>query len=1130
MEQVGGELRLSATDLVGHLACAHLTELDVAAAGGALAPPHVDDPALEALWQRGLRHEADVLAHLEGGGREARRIAGVGLDQRAVAETLAAMRAGEHLIAQAAFRDGRWGGRADVLTRNEQESDLGGWSYEPTDAKLARETKAGAVLQLCLYADLLAAAQGRAPENVHVQAPWTGHVPRSYRLAEFAAYYRRARRGLEAALRERVGAYPDPVEHCDVCRWAPRCEARRRIDDHPSLIAGASAAQIKELRSLGATTMEAAARLRLPSGWKPGRGARQTYEKLVRQAQIQVRGREAKQTLYELLPVEASFGLCRLPEPSEGDIFLDLEGDPFVGEHGLEYLFGYVWREADGSEAGRADWALTRAEERRAFEGFIDFVMARLARWPELHVYHFAPYEPAALKRLMGRYATHEEEMDWLLRRESFVDLLAVVRRAFIASVESYSIKKLEPLFALERAEPLKAAGRAKARLEAALELQQPIEPAEKEAVERYNRDDCLSALRLRDWLEARRSELTNQGEAVPRPAPSQGEASENVTKWLARITPVIQGLVAGVPDDPAQRTDGEQGRWLAAHLIDWHRREDKSSWWEFYRLAGLDGEDLLDERAAVAGLTFVSEVAQVGRVRTPLHRYRFPPQECQMRAGDELRDIGGEKLGEVRAIDLDALTIDIKKSKASAAVHPKAVFAHKMIRKAELQEALLALASHIASQGWEGSDWRAARDLILCKTGAAGAAAQRPGEDPLEAACRLALDPAVSVIPIQGPPGSGKTWLGARLICRLVTEGRRVAICANSHKVIRKLIDETLQAALDSGLGCRCVQKTDKEDLGKPQEGLTVVGANERLFEALVDHPVAAGTAWLWARPEAHECVDVLVIDEAAQMSLANVLAASRCARKLVLLGDPQQLDQPVQGVHPEGCEVSALRHALGAHETIPAGKGLFLPITRRLHPAICRFTSELFYEGKLTAFCGLERQELRGAGRLSGAGLKFLPVRHEANQSESPEEAIAVRDLIEQVFEGRPTWISAEGQEKPLERDKDVLVIAPFNAQVFAIRRLLPEGVRVGTVDKFQGQEAPLVIYSLTSSSQADAPRGMEFLYSLNRLNVATSRARCVSVLVASPSVFDAKCRTVEQMRLANAFCRCLELAETI
>ena len=289
----------------------------------------------------------------------------------------------------------------------------------------------------------------------------------------------------------------------------------------------------------------------------------------------------------------------------------------------------------------------------------------------------------------------------------------------------------------------------------------------------------------------------------------------------------------------------------------------------------------------------------------------------------------------------------------------------------------------------------------------------------------------------------------------------------------------------------------------------------------------MGGGTAWLWAREDASDAVDVLFVDEAAQMSLANVLAVSQAAKTVVLIGDPQQLNQPTQGSHPDGTGVSAYDHVLAGEQTIPTDRGLFLEETWRLHPDICAYTSELFYEGKLSSRAGLEELVIKASGPISGSGLRFLPIEHEGNQNCSTEEARALAVLVNGILQSSATWVDRDGQERPVTLE-DIVIIAPYNAQVFEIQGCLPSGARVGTVDKFQGQEAPIAIYSTATSSHADAPRGMEFLYSLNRLNVATSRAKCMSIIVGSPQLFEVECRTPRQMQMANAFCRYVEMAD--
>ena len=620
---------------------------------------------------------------------------------------------------------------------------------------------------------------------------------------------------------------------------------------------------------------------------------------------------------------------------------------------------------------------------------------------------------------------------------------------------------------------------------------------------------------------------MIGQGIAIARPVPEEGDASEAVSAWQDRIDDLIARLTPDLPADIAERTGEQNGRWLLAQILDWHRREEKALWWEHFRLADLGPEDLLDERAGIAGLEFIGVTG--GTTRAPIHRYRFPPQETELRGGEELRNCGGNKFGEVHEISFEERWVDIKKRQDSADIHSDAVYAHTIIGTKVLAESLLRIGEYVAANSIEGiGPYQPARDLLLrVAPRVCGQPIRYEGEVALSAALRIAPLIEGGVLPIQGPPGSGKTHTGARMICALVAAGKSVGITANSHKVIRNLLDGVLEAAGEMGVDVQCIQKVAEAEADQPR--LKFTKDNAPLLAAIGNTGnVAAGTAWLWARPDAAGAVDVLFIDEAAQMSLANVLAVSQAAKSVVLLGDPQQLEQPMQGSHPDGTDVSALHHLLAGHQTLAADCGLFLEETWRLHPDICRFTSELFYESRLQSRAGLEYQNVTADGRVKGTGLRYLPVPHEGNQSSSPEEAEAVRDLIADILGGSPRWIDRKQEEREVGL-QDILIIAPYNAQVFELQERLP-GARIGTVDKFQGQEAPIVIYSMTTSSCADAPRGMEFLYSLNRLNVATSRARCLCILVASPSVFEVQCRTPRQMQLANAFARYLELASPV
>ena len=477
MKAISGEIRLSASDLSNHLACHHLTSLDLAVSLGARPAPAWHSPDAKVLQERGMAHENAYLAHLEAQGVSVLNLRDIEDSERALAETRAAMESGVEAIAQATLANGRWFGRADVLRRVERASKLGSWSYEVYDCKLARETKAATILQLSLYSELLESIQGVLPESMYVVPPGVDFQPEKYRVLDFAAYYRFVKARLERAIeqnRNGITTSAEPTAHCEICRWFQECDAEWRKQDHLSLVAGINRLQRKQLSAWEVTTVERLAALPLPIQNRPDHGSKEGYTKVREQARVQVAGRKCGQPVHEVFEVTNEHGLSLLPEPSPGDIFFDLEGDPFVGLGGREYLFGFAWEDQTGQQMYDRRWAMTADEERRAFEWFVDSVMRRWSEYPAMHIYHFTPYEPSALKRLMGRHATREDEIDRMLRAGLFIDLHTVLKRALRASVEQYSLKALEVFHDFQRAVPLEEARRAMRQMEHALELGQP--------------------------------------------------------------------------------------------------------------------------------------------------------------------------------------------------------------------------------------------------------------------------------------------------------------------------------------------------------------------------------------------------------------------------------------------------------------------------------------------------------------------------------------------------------------------------------------------------------------------------------------------------------------------------------
>lgn len=1019
----------SATDIANFLACQHLTTLDHAEALGQIKRPYFPDPSLELLRRLGLRHEQKFLAGLQAAATTTiLEIPTTTPATEAAAQTIDALRRGVEVVYQPVFLEAPWKGRADFLRRVEKPSALGCWSYEVVEAKLARSTKARALIQLCFYSDLLSRIQGIEPQWMHV-ALGGALGTETFRVQGYLAYFRKVKREFEQAFRTASNTYPEPVEHCDVCDWWPDCDARLRADDHLSLVAGITRNQRKALVERSISTVVQLGQLPLPVKPRFERIGDAALLRVREQARIQVAGREQQKLVHELLePVELERGLAALPEPSPGDLFFDLESDSYAFDQGIEYLFGTV--RAPGAAQAQPSYSsvrcLTPAAEKQAFQGFIKAVMEHWRQYPGMHIYHYAPHEPTAIKQMAGRHGVRVDEVDQLLRAGIFVDLYRVVRQGLRVSVESYSIKKLEPLYGFTRSVELREATMALQSFEAVLALGDEREDIEQllATIEAYNRDDCLSTLRLRDWLEERRLDLQQKtGKPLPRPAAKSGAPSENLEAELGEVREVMERLLAGVPVDESERTAEQQARWLLAQLLEWHRREEKSAWWEYFRLAALTDEELQEDKSALGGLRYLGKVGSIKK--SVIHRYQFPPQDHAIDRALEVHDPKTRKsAGVVVAIDEQNRTIDLKRGASSDVPHPTALIPKDVVESDVLRDSLLRLGQWVAENGIEGrGPFQAARDLLLrcpprLKPGVSEGALVAPGEELLQAAKRLALVVHSSVLPVQGPPGSGKTHTGARMIVELVRNGKRVGISAVSHKVISHLLKEVCAAAEQAKVAVRIVQKPNDDGDGYQHPMVEWAKKNGRVLEALTSRQaqVAAGTAWLWSRAEMAKSVDVLFVDEAGQMSLANVLAVSQAAGSIILLGDPQQLDQPQKGVHPPGADVSALAHLLNGRPTISDECGLFLAETWRLHPDICAFTSELFYEGRLKSRPENQSQRLNVDGILGGTGLRYLPVQHSGNQSESVEEAEQVERVVSQLLKPGTTWTRKDGKPRPL------------------------------------------------------------------------------------------------------------------
>jgi predicted RecB family nuclease len=1121
MKRENGKIILSASDLMRFQGCAHAATLDLdwlnqkalAETGKATAKavagpqPGDDSEGAKLLQKMGDALERAYLHERKSAGVEVLEIE---TKQATFAQaqqmTIAALKSGRQIIYQPALGDGAWGGYADFLERVERPSKLGEFSYELVDTKLKRSPSPSHVLQLALYADLLADIQGVLPEHIHVQLG--DNTRASLRLADYIHYARRLRRNLETFIADPPATRPEPVPACTLCRWQEHCKSVWDETDSLVLVAGIRKAQRLKLESAGVTTLASLAARAAPVPDLQ----KDTLAKLREQATLQHQRRQGRPPSFKLRDtVEPGLGLGRMPQPNAGDLFFDMEGDPHV-DGGLEYLFG-VWFKAKGHGQFEAFWAHDNDAERQATRDVLDFFDAHITKNSSAYIYHYNHYEVTALKRLVSKHGVGEAKLDRLLREQRFVDLYRIVQQGIIASEPGYSIKDLEAFYAEARSEQVTSAADSIVQYE---KWRETKDQRLLDDIRAYNEFDCKSTEGLRDWLvrdvrpkQMPWADLRAQIKAG-KPGTEQRLAAEEAERAALRAR--LGNARSALQGDAAE---------LLFELMWYHKREDKPQWWTVFDRAQRETNELIDDLDCLGGLTAISRARP--EKQSQARTYRFPEQETKMRDGSNARArIEGIPSVSILHLDAEVGEVEVKFGPKAGAppetldLIPAGPIDNDVLRDGAARVANTLLSGH---GGYPALQAVLKRALPSIKGVSAGKLVLPPATEIVAGAVDAITRMQDSYLPIQGPPGTGKTYVASRAIVALLKAGKRVAVTSNSHKAIDNLMLDVAKHSVESRLRLQAIKKADEGE-ALLDVGIPVTKSNDD--PRIASSPLVAGTAWLFARPEHDQRFDYLFVDEAGQFSLANLVAAGGCARNIVLVGDPMQLAQPIQGMHPAGTDASALGHVLGDAATVRPERGIFLPVSRRMHPAICKYISDVVYDGRLTSDAGAARQALvldkKCAAPFPAAGLRFQAVAHDGDSQSSAEEAEAIRAtydaLLGQSFQDR------DGKTRAITSN-DILVVTPYNAQVNLLTRTLPTGARVGTVDKFQGQEAPVCLVSMATSSAAEMPRNIEFLFSVNRLNVAISRAQALSILFASPRLLDVPCQTIDQMRLVNALC---------
>ncbi len=1106
------QLLHSPSDLITFLGCAHAVALNhLRLRDPAALPERAEDDAMAKLVQQsGLAHEDAYRARLEAQGGLV-EIATTGSLRSRAQDTAQAMRDGAEVIFQAAFLDAPWHGFADFLRRVEEPSDLGAWSYEPLDTKLARSVKPAYIVQLGLYAEMMAAVQGTRPRRVHV-ALGSG-MEESFRLAEFAHTLDAAKaRYLDFIADGAPASKPEPCAACALCGWREHCDAQLDAADHLSRVAGLGKPQRRKLEDAGLATVAALAAA--PEDTRVARMAPATFAKLRAQAALQLARREGGEPVVVTLPPEPGRGFALLPPPHPADLFFDLEGDPLT-EGGLDYLWG-VHYVADGAPVFRFRWGHDREAERVAFESTVDWMVEHLATNLGAHIYHYAPYEVTALRRLSTLHASREDVIDTLLRERRLVDLYGVLRQAIRTSEPNLSLKTMEVFFAQKRDQAVTNGG------DSIIEYKSWQDTGEQRVLDdilEYNKVDCENTEALRDWLVSlRMDDLPWREVGAPVAVPDE-KAEERAAAEEAAAA--LTAAIAAGPVPPSER-----GRALVGHLTGFHRRTDKPAFWAMFDRCERELEELADDGDCIGGIAPLPDdegTWQWKDKRSTVARYRFEPQDTKLRAGSAVLHAPTlAKLGKIDSIDTRAGTLTLKRQLKPGEAFP---LAGSLIPEPTVNNRVLVAAVRRVAEHWAhgGDSYRALVDIIERTPprlhGWAGGPMVQPGESLVDAATLRCLALDDSALFIQGPPGTGKTYTSAHVIVALLAAGKKVGVSSNSHKAVNNLLRKVEEIAAEQGVTFRGVKKASKTDPGSYLHGEIIIDveSNGDVLDYAPD--LIGGTAWLFADEALDQALDYLFVDEAGQVSLGHLVAMGAAARNIVLVGDQMQLGQPIQGSHPGESGLSALDYLLEGEATIAPDRGILLDTSWRMHPSICGFISEAVYDRRLHAHPDCARQRLHlPAGHdpaLAEHGIRFVPMTHEGRGQRCDEEVMRVADLCAQLIGS--SFTDRQGRTGKLGWD-NILVVAPYNMQVLALTEVLPSATRVGTVDKFQGQEAEVVIVSLATSSPDDLPRQVDFFYSKNRLNVAISRARTLALVLASPKLLELDAKSVEHLRLVN------------
>ena len=1045
-------------------------------------------------------------------------------------ETIRAMEKGYDLIYHAYLVDGDLRGEADFLIKCDTPSELGNYSYEVYDTKITRNLRPRHVTQITAYSDMLGKIQKLLPKKMYIIDG--SDVEHSFKTIEYIDLFNHGKKEFIKFLSniDKEKIYPEKCSYCNLCDWKDECDKIWEEDNYVNLVAGTNKSQIEKLKKNKVRTVEQLAQTKLVA--TDLKINSESFTKIKSQAQLQEEKRKTGEDKIIFLDPDYGKGFYKLPKPDEGDVFFDIEGYPRM-DRPFEYLHGLYYKDK-GKLKFKDLWAkkFDRESEKNIFIELINFFEKRFEEYPKAHIYHYAPYEKRAIRELAAVYSSEFPKGDIinddLLRKEKYVDLFSIAKQSIRTSERDMSLKSIEKFYDFERKADIVKADDSVIKYEHWIATKN--EKYKKDIIS-YNEEDCISTYQLREFL------VKNKPDNIDwfvKPEPIKKEDKEPNKYRRKEPNKLSREEVELDLNNRLEKKKNKSNKRFVENLknfIGFHWKSNKPEFWEVFDRAEKSHLELEDDTECIANCVLINDKPKITDDGF-IYSYRFNDQNYKLKEGKaafdahQIKGIGTIYSIEEKFPDKNVVKIFVSKRRKNIEMPSLLTLGNNTPPQVHQHDQALNkfLEDYIEN---EGKNYKSIMDMLErsnpdVKGIKEGSNLIDEDKDLISQSSEIVKNLNNSYLTIQGPPGTGKTYSSANIIIELMKAGKKVGVTSNSHEAIKTLLIAIEQQAESQNFefsGMRKARSSDKYDWKFIKDITTGKPLN---FD---EYSLYAGTSWFFVDPRMNKTLDYLFIDEAGQVALGTTIANATSAKNLVLIGDQMQLSQPMRAKHEGYARMSSLDFVLEDNDTIPADKGVFLNVTRRLNNKICDYISSSFYDSRLTSDSITKTRSVNlKLNPIKDEGIFYVPIDHSGCSQRSDEEA----DLVEKTFNKIIDRDFKNGKATGKISAKDIMVVAPYNAQANNIRERLKkkyDDVRVGTIDLFQGQEAKVVLISMTTSDVDSLPRHKDFFFSRNRLNVAISRAECVAIIIFNESLLLASANSIKEMKLMNSFCKLLK-----